>query len=434
MATGHLIKRYALGLAAVLLVGLGSEAAAQPGMAGETSAWTTSWAAAMQPSPIPANSFLAFSSQAPVLTNQTVRQMVQLTAGGKRLRVRFSNVFGRQPLVLHAASVGRQSGKGAGVLQASSLRMLHFDGRTSVTIAPGTSRYSDPIDLAVRAGDTLGISLHVAGKVAPTSWNQDASRINFVSTQGNYTASPVMPVGMTIGSIVWLSGVEVEPTAPTPAIVVLGDSITRGFRSTVGAHRRYTDVLARRLREVPGGNCRFAVLNAGIDGNQVSAFGGTYGLGQSMLKRFDRDVLAQHGVRFVLLLGGINDIGETTMAAHGRPIDGKAIAGHVIEAQRQIIDKAHAAGLQIIGATLTPFGGTLGAYSAQGEVARQRVNRWIRHRAHYDAMVDFDAVMRDPSQPARLRPELDSSDHIHPNDEGYRVMAAAIPPTLFGCR
>ncbi len=244
-----------------------------------------------------------------------------------------------------------------------------------------------------------------------------------------------MPVASTIGSNDWLSGVEVEPDLPTSAIVTLGDSITNGFRSTVNADRRYPDLLARRLREADKGVCRHAVLNAGIDGNQVSAFYGTFGQGQSMRKRFRRDVLAQQGVRAVLLLGGINDIGEPTMAAarQHRHVDSNALAGHVIDGLREIIAQAHAAGLRIYGATVLPFAGTQGAYSAAGEQARATINDWIRHHAAYDAVIDFDAALRDPAHPLQLRHEFDSGDHIHPNDAGYRAMASAVPLQLFAC-
>ena len=405
------------------------------GRAANTDGWVGSWSAAMIRSPIPANAQLDVPQAAMPLHGQTLRQMVLLSAGGRRVRIRLANTFGARALTLRAVSVGMRAPAGNGSLIPSSLHALRFDGAASVTIPAGASRYSDPLPFAVHAGDTLGVSLYVAQAIAPSTWHPDSVNDNFVSVSGDYTAAATMPVAGTIGSNDWLSGVEVEPDRPTAAIVTLGDSITNGLRSTVNADRRYPDLLARRLGEADNTACRHAVLNAGIDGNQVSAFYGEFGQGQSMRKRFRRDVLAQPGVRWVLLLGGINDIGEPTMVAarQHRSVDGDLLAGHVIDGLRDIIGQAHDAGLRIYGATVLPFAGTQGAYSAAGERARAKINDWIRHRADYDAVIDFDAALRDPAQPLRLRPELDSGDHIHPNDAGYRAMAAAIPLRLFAC-
>lgn len=423
-------QRKYLALATVALV-----FASGCGRAANTDGWVGSWSAAMIRSPIPANAQLDVPQAAMPLAGQTLRQMVLLSAGGHQVRIRLANTFGTRALTLQAINVGVRAKPGQSSLIPSSLHALRFDGAASVTIPAGASRYSDPLPLDVHAGDTLGVSIYVAQAIAPGTWHPDSVNDNFVSALGDYTSAAAMPVAGTVGSNDWLSGIEVEPDRPTAAIVALGDSITNGFRSTVNADRRYPDLLARRLRDEGDNGCRHPVLNAGIDGNQVSAFYGTFGQGQSMRKRFRRDVLAQPGVRWVLLLGGINDIGEPTMVAarQHRSVDGYLLAGHVIDGLRDIIGQAHGAGLRIYGATVLPFAGTQGAYSAAGERARATVNDWIRHHAGYDAVIDFDAALRDPAHPLQLRPELDSGDHIHPNDAGYRAMAAAIPLWLFAC-
>lgn len=401
----------------------------------DTQHWSTVWAAAMLHAPVPANDVRPMAQVAPRLHNQTLRQLVTLSAGGRSIRIRLSNAFGDQPLRIDAASVGRSVDGKTGALDASTLHALSFNGKPAVVIPRGGVRYSDPVDLPVRAGEMLGISLYVAGAVVPSTWHPDARRDNFISTSGNYTANAVMPVGLKTGAVLWLSGVGVQTDHPFPVLVTLGDSITNGYRSRLDARHGYPQDLARRLRTLHPA-CHVVVVDVGIDGNEISGKDGDYGQGPYMEGRFERDVLAQHGVRFVLLLGGINDIGETTMALRirGATLDGDAIATNVIAAQRSIIAKAHAAGLHIIGATLPPFEDTLGgAYSAAGEQARERINHWIRHDAKFDGVVDFSAVLQDPVDPERLRRVWDSGDHIHPNDKGYAAMAAAVPPALLGC-
>jgi len=397
--------------------------------------WSAAWATAMVRSPVPASAVRPMAMTAPRLQGQTLRQMVVLSAGGPRIRIRLANTFGKHPLRIDAASVGRlAAGATEGQLDAASLHALRFDGHAGVVVPPGAVRYSDPLAFPAHGGDTLGINFYVAGAVAPSTWHVDALRNNFISTHGDYTGKAVMPVAATTGATLWLSGVDVQADRPLPVLVALGDSITNGFRSSPGASDGYPEQLARRLRDMRPA-CHVAVVNAGIDGNEMSDRDGGYGPGEGMATRFGRDVLGQSGVRFVLLLGGVNDIGETTMALRpqGKPLDGKAIAANVIAAQGQIIARAHAAGLRVFGATILPFEGTQGAYSEAGERARQAVNDWIRHRAGFDGVVDFDAALRDPAHPSRMRPGLNSGDHIHPNDKGYAAMAAAVPASWFGC-
>lgn len=425
------IRQCAAALAVVLAIALQAGAA----YAHDGGHWSTVWATAMVPSPVPASPVRPTAMTAPRLHGQTLRQMVLLSAGGSRIRIRFSNTFGTQPLRINAASVGRfVTDATPGRLDAASLHALSFNGHAGAVIPPGAVRYSDPLRFPVRGGETLGISLYFAGLAVPRTWHVDALRSNLISTPGNYTGKPVMPVAATTGATLWLSGVDVQTRERLPVLVALGDSITNGFRSTPGASKGYPEQLARRLRDLSPA-CHVAVVNTGIDGNEMSDRDGGYGPGEAMVTRFGRDVLGQSGTRFVLLLGGVNDIGETTMARRpeGRLLDGKIVAANVIAAEQQIIAKAHAAGLRIFGATILPFEGTRGAYSAAGERAREQVNDWIRHRAGFDGVVDFDALLRDPSYPLRIRPDLNSGDHIHPNDKGYAVMAAAVPTAWLGC-
>ena len=421
-------------IAVFLAILLGMPAAsASPAHGG--SHWNAAWMAAMLPAPVPANAALARPRlDAPRLHDQTLRQMVVLSAGGERLRIRLSNAYGTLPLRIDSATVGRHAGGTASSVEVAGLHALRFAGRRALVLPPGAVRYSDPVDLEVDAGDILAVSLHVMGTVTPATWHPDALRDNFISPPGDYTAVPAMPVATTTGAALWLSGVEVQTDAPLPVLVALGDSITNGFRSTRGRARSYPQVLGQRLRERRPA-CRMAVVDAGIDGNEIADRDGGYGPGDSMERRVRRDVLGQRGVRYVLLLGGINDIGETTMVLRpqGKMLDGTTVAANVIAAQRRIVTQAHAAGLRVLGATLPPFEGNANAYSAEGERARQHVNDWIRHHAHFDGVVDFDAALSDPEHPARLRPRLDSGDHIHPNDLGYAAMAAAVPPALLGC-
>jgi lysophospholipase L1-like esterase len=394
-----------------------------------TATWVVGWSTAM----IDASTDHA---KAAIPADATLRQMLRIGLDGRSVRIRLANTFGKQPVTLDAISIGRQATTGGSALDPSSLHAVHFHGSATAIIPPGETIDSDPVHFDVHAKDMLGVSIHVAKATAPSTWHPDPVQDQYLSTRGNYTASATMPAARTIDATLWLSGVEVASAVPTSAIVALGDSITNGLHSTVNASRRYPDVLADRLRDADkAGRCRHAVLNTGIDGNEVTTADGAIGPGESMVQRFDRDVLGQRGVRFVILLGGVNDIGEPTMLARkqGKTVDGRVLAAHVIAGLQIIVAKSHAAGLPIYGGTILPFAGTRDAYSAQGELARETVNDWIRHRAAYDGVIDFDQVTRDPAQPQRLRAAFDSGDHIHPNDSGYRAMASAIPLTLFDC-
>ena len=350
---------------------------------------------------------------------QSVRQIVRVSIGGTRVRVRLSNAYGTESLHIGAARVALRS-SGATIVPGSD-RMLTFDGSESTTIPAGALAISDPVDLRVPDRGDLAVSIYVPGTALAATEHSLGLQTTYVSPQGDFTGADALPTASTTQSYYFLTGVEVGAAARSGAIVTLGDSITDGLHSTADANRRWPDRLAERLRARKGGG-GIAVLNAGISGNRVLHDM----VGTSASARLDRDVLVQSGARYVIVLLGINDIGFP-----GAPSADAIVAGH-----RQIIDRAHAMGLKVYGGTLTPFQAFLPGvyYTADGEAKRQAVNRWIRTSGAYDAVIDFDRAIRDPGNPARMRAAYDSGDNLHPNDAGYKAMADAVDLSLFGGR
>jgi lysophospholipase L1-like esterase len=372
---------------------------------------------------------LPVGGQSPLhFSNQTLRQIVHVTLGGSRLRVVLTNVFGTAPLSIGGAQVALRDHDAS--IQPQSSRPLTFDGSTTTTIPPGTIALSDPVTLTVRDFANLAIDIYLPTDTAtmhsPITTHAASWQTNYVSTPGNHAGVASLPVETTtayrrqdgLPTATWFFLARVEVTAPanTEAVVTLGDSITDGTASGTDTNNRWPDHLARRLLSA---NLKLAVLNAGIGGNRVLGDGN----GVSALARFDRDVLAQPGVRHVIVLEGINDIG----GARDNPLPG---ARDLIAAHRQLIERAHAHGLKMYGATLTPFEGA-NYYTAAGEAKRQALNDWIRTGKAYDAVFDFDAAVRDPSHPARTLPQYDAGDHLHLNAAGYKVVADAIDLSVF---
>jgi lysophospholipase L1-like esterase len=331
-----------------------------------------------------------------------------------------SNVFGTAPVEVGAAHVALR--ERASAIVARSARPLTVSGRPAFRILPGAIAVSDPVDLQVPPLSDLAVDLFLPGTVgsgpSPLTLHTGASQTNYLSTPGNHSGADMLPAAGETGSWLLLSRVEVTAPAPTGAIVAFGDSITDGARSTSDTNARWPDVLARRLA-AEGGNGPRAVVNAGISGNQVLADR----LGVSALARFHRDVLLQTGVTHVIVMEGINDIGLARGAAAVTADD--LIAGH-----RQLIMRARAKGLRVIGATLTPFEGAF-YFTPEGEKKRQALNEWIRTGGAYDGVIDFDRVLRDPASPSRIRAEYDSGDHLHPSDAGYKAMGEAVDLALF---
>jgi lysophospholipase L1-like esterase len=397
--------------------------------------WVGTWATAVvtrpqpprtapgQP-PAPAGTPAAGGQPAPLsLNNQTLREIVHVSIGGSRLRVVLGNEFGTAALTIGAASIALCD-KDAKIAVNSS-RALAFGGRPSVTIPAGASMISDPVDESVTPMSDLAIDLYLPDEMtpltSPLTVHAGASQTNYVSSTGNFAGSLDLPVLTTTPSWYLLERVEVAAPADTGAIVTFGDSITDGARSTPNTNNRWPDHLAKRLLARPG-NAKLAILNTGIGGNRLLS-DSIANFGINALARFDRDVLAQPGAAYVVVLEGINDIGQ------GRANPAPS-AADLIAAQQQMIERAHAHGLKIFGATLTPFEGAA-YFTPEGEAKRQAINNWIRTSKAYDGVIDFDSATRDPASPGKFLPLYDSGDHLHPNDAGYEAMGKSIDLNLF---
>lgn len=358
--------------------------------------------------------------------DQTVRLIIHTTIAGSRLRLRLANTFGTSPLTIRQADVAVQL-QGASIVSGSD-RKLTFGGSPSIIIPIGAEVYSDPVEFAVRPQENLAVSMFVPQPTGPTTWHAFNWQTSYASQTGNH-ASDQQSSAFTTSfiSTFWLDGVDVTTSTAAGAIVTLGDSITEGFNSTVDANHRWPDVLARRLLALPPRQ-QEGVLNEAISGNRV--LNNAPCCGVNALARLDRDVLEQDGARFVIYLEGINDIGFSNVNSPETAPPTDVSAAQIIAGIEQIVTQVHAKGLKIYGATLTPFKGA-GYYSAAGEAKREAVNHWIRTSGAFDAVIDFDKVVRDPQNPLQILPTYDSGDHLHPNDTGYAAMANSIDLDLF---
>jgi len=356
---------------------------------------------------------------APIQINgQTVRQIVHTSLGGERVRVRFSNAYGTSGLVIGSAHVAISTG--GATISSRTDRVLTFNGSPTIIIPAGALVVSDPVTLNVPALGDLAVSLFLPENVAATTQHPVGLQTTYVSASGDFTGAAIEPT-TTTQSYYFLTGVEVSASNRARAIVTLGDSVTDGFGSTPDTNQRWPNLLAERLQSQ-----RLAVLNAGVSGNRVlHDFVGT-----SALARLDRDTLVQTGVKYVIVGEGNNDL--LIPGLIGNPAEVVTVA-QIIQGHRQMIDRAHALGLRIYGSTLTPVEGYPfpGFWTPDLEAKRQAVNHWIRASRAYDAVIDFDKLLRDPSHPSRLLPAYDSGDHLHPNDGGYGTMADAIDLSLF---
>ena len=423
----------ALVLAGALAAGVAhaaGPAAARPSTAHPArTTWVGSWGSV--PTTVPPAGTTMFS-------NQTIRQTVHLSIGGSALQVRFSNEFGTAPLVIGEAHVGLAAGsQPSRSVAPGSDRRLSFAGHVSATVPAGAPLLSDPVRLAVRPGADLVVSLYLPRPTRATTTHAFAFQDNVVAA-GNVTGSRTVTPAATFGQWWFLSGVSVAAPAHDGAVVALGDSITDGANTTPNTNSRWPDVLARRLQATPGLR-GLGVLNEGISGNRLlhdpnplpgsgaDAFAAQFG--ESALRRFDRDVSSQPGARYVIVLLGVNDLGHPGTIA---PESERVTPADLIAGYQQVIDRAHQQGMLVFGGTITPFANdTFGFDTPANRAARLVVNRWIRTSGAYDGVVDFDAALRDPADPERIRPEFDSGDHLHPNDAGAAALANAVPLRLF---
>ena len=357
-----------------------------------------------------------------LFTGSTLREIVHISAGGEKLRIRFTNEFGTDPLTISDAHVALSAGGGA--IQNGTDRKVTFGGQPSIRIAPGAAMYSDAVDLAAPALADVAISFYVPNQIVRSETYHSFANGNNYLTEGNQAGATSFTNATTIQSWYFISGVEVPSVSGSRAIVTLGDSITDGTGSTYGTNRRWTDVLAARLQKTPGFE-HVGVLNEGIGGNRVL----NEVAGPSAVARFDRDVLAQHGVKYLIILESINDIGRLNAKRRAGPED-EITAADLKLALGQIADRAHAHGIKVYGATLTPYGGA-GYESELGHQVRNDLNNWIRTSGIFDGVIDYAKTTSDNSTPERFQPAFDSGDHLHPSDAGHKAMGESIDLNLF---
>ena len=354
--------------------------------------------------------------------NQTVRMILRTSIGGPRARVKLSNAFGASPVIVGAAHIARRGT--ASSIVAGTDRALTFAGKASFTMMPGAVVVSDPVDLPVPALGDLAVSLYLPSDTGAPTTHATALHTTYVSSEGDFTAQSEFPLAGTTQQYYWLASVEVAAPADAAAIVAFGDSITDGARSTPDTNNSWPALLAQRLGTNKA-TANIAVINEGIGGNRL--FTDAAGLaGVSALARLDRDAFSHPGVKWLMILEGINDIGTLASTTSPTPIT----KDDLIWVLQQVIDRAHAHGIKVIGCTLTPYEGA-GYARENGEAIRSAINQWIRTSGAFDAVVDFEAATRDPNNPKRFKPEFDPGDHLHPNDAGYKAMADVVDLSVF---
>ncbi len=398
------------------------QAAAQKAVPGGhwVSAWTT---ALYAPNPIPG------VAAEPAIADKTIRMIVRPGIGGQHLRVRFSNEFGSAPLNIASARIALTDA--GSKIQRATDHALTFGGRSRITIPAGAPAFSDPVDLAVKSFAEVSISVYLPGSIPGMSMHGQALHDAYVLGPGDLTSKTELPDADERQSWYFLSGIDMWVPTGVSTLVAFGDSITQGYGAKSASYIDYPSQLAQRLAAQK--STKLAVVNQGISGNRILHDGA----GASALARFDRDVLSLPGVTHLIVLEGINDITFSHIKLPGGksgngssadgPFSAQAVsAEELIVGLQQIITRARAHGIKVYGATIMPCEG-VNTYSAEREVIRQAVNQWIRTSNAFDAVIDFDKLMRDPDAPTKMRAEYDSGDHVHPGASGYKAMADYIP-------
>jgi lysophospholipase L1-like esterase len=357
----------------------------------------------------------------PTLIDSTLREIVHTSLAGTALRVRLTNEYGTDPLRIDAASVALSAGGDA--IQPQSLHALRFGGQASVVIPYGAMVLSDPVELATPAFADLTVSFYLPVQtITNITFHGAAQQTNFIQ-RGNEVTAASLSAPEKNSSWYFLKGIDVEPVEPRAgAVVAFGDSITDGAYATDNMNHRWPDYLATRLHNNPA-TASLSVLNEGIGGNCVLITC----VAPNALARFDRDVLGQAGVRYVIVLESINDIGQLHEPNHP---DYKLTAQDLEQGLSQLVARAHEHGIKVFGATLTPYKGA-GYFTEQGEQIREAVNAWILTSHVFDGAIDFDKATRDPANALIYSSEADSGDHLHPKDAGYSSMADSVDLSLF---
>lgn len=378
---------------------------------GKETIWVGTWSAAMQlvePGNLPPD---------PGLSNNTLRQVVRVSIGGDTLRVRFSSVFSTSPVTMRAVQIAVS--KGGSTVDAGTGTELSFHGRNEITINAGEEVFSDPVPFTLKPGMDIAITIHF-GETSPDVTGHPGSRTTSYLAAGNRVTADDFTGSVNTDHWYIIRGIDVRAPESAAAVAVLGNSITDGRGSGTNRQNRWPDILAERLRANQGTK-QIAVLNLGIGGNCVLR----NCLGPSALDRFERDIFNQSGVRWLIILEGINDMGQAPDS-----VAALQVAQDLVAAYGMMIDKAHAKGIKAYGATLLPFGGSF--YSTDyREKARQKVNQWIRSSGRFDAVIDFETALRNPEDPLSIMPALHTGDFLHPNEAGYKLLGEFIDLNLF---
>jgi lysophospholipase L1-like esterase len=392
-------------------------------LAADKTHWVVTWGA----SPAPQLADEAQMRTAKLeFQNQTLREIVRTSIGGNTVRVRLSNAFGNDTVEIATAHIALRD-KGAAIVAASD-RPLTFGGRSSIAIPPNALVLSDPVKLDAPAAGDLAVSIFIREKTLGAGIHYSSQQTSYIA-EGDQAGVASLDSPSNITSWVFLTAVEVLAPESASTVVAFGDSITDGARSTVDANHRWPDTLAARLLARHSRN-QVAVLDAGIGGNRILHDAKTnVRFGVSALARFDRDVLAQPGVKYVIILEGINDLGHAGSSA---PASETVSADDLIEGMKQMIERAHEHGIKVFGATLTPFeGASPGYFTPEKEVKRKALNEFIRNGHAFDGVIDVEKAVRDPQNPDRMLAAYDGGDHLHPGDAGYKAMGDSIDLALF---